>query len=514
MSRIITADANTQVITVQSSTGFAPGDYIYVNNGNYVPVSSVAVGSTNTVIAGTAYTGSLATLSTSAFIGPVSVSGTYSGTTISPGAVVAGPLTFTAPGDVMRVAALSNGNFVICRPVGSTIYVGIYSSTGSVVVAETALITDFRATGGSYDVTATGDGYIAISYAGVSSSSYGLFVKKYNLSLTQLWSYQFGSGSVFTGNVNNASVSSGQIATGYYSGGLGKIMTVSSSGSLLSDTYFNGGSNYYTYLPSITAGTNNQFYSVNYDWGSTSSLYGATYTAAGAFSSYNGLSYISSGYSTYPHVIALANGNLAFAGCNSSTLAWTTTNSSLSTIAGGQTSPANMPNTCVYGKTLTTSDSSIFGVFGSSNATSNYPYYTVQATSGGSFVTPVNIAAVNTGQYVSGAAQGPNGIACVVFQNSGPTTGYAYFIGGTNQTVTNGATLTGQISYPTYTFVGVAVSTCSAGGTGQVMVKGTTTVGSGYGSASTLTGFDLTSSGSPVANKGSIIGRTITLNGA
>jgi len=499
--------SNARVVSVTSSTGFNPGDYIYSSSSGLVTLSTVTAGTTSTVIAGNVFTSGAVSLSVSALQGPLAISGTYSGTTLTPGVVQNGPITIANNSCYVRCAAMTNGNFAIARASGANIYIRVLSQTGATVVSEiTAASNRSSSTSSNFAICGTADGGVALAYANTSNTI--VFIK-YNSTLTQTATLNTTSISS-PGGMNMKGTSSGRIALGVANGSnYCYVFTCASdlTGGYTS-TNFNG-NNYSSAngWASIGTTTSDRIFTTNYDNIFSGVSIIGTYNSSGGGVNSTSTSY-TSGYWT---CVGTTDGYCGLVNANGSTLYYSKYSTAPSLISSNNISLSAFYTS--YIDSAGAIENGLVNLVGFSNSTTYVGM--IASTSSSTFSTPAyNFGTTGLSYYYTAAEMGLNGVTCVV-TNSASLTGNAsvYFVYGSSQTIANGSTQTGSISYPTYTFYGVAVSGCTAGGTGLVQVAGSAAVNSNYGSASTLTGFSQKGLGSPIANAGNIIGRSLNLEG-
>lgn len=499
-----------QVIDVTSTAGFSAGDYIYATSTGYQALSTVPFGSTSTRIAGTLYTSPAASVGQSALVGPQVISGTYSGTSITPAGLISSS-SITVNSQAPVCAALTSGRFVVARVNSSgNIFATVYNANGTVFTAETQISTGglmyFNNSYGTLAVAGTSDGAFVVGSGRNGGASNGFWIGKFNEALVSQWTNaQIDAGNTWAGACQMIALPNGNIVWAGQRNSSGFYYVFNSSGVTQTSASINSGSSSAVGNGLNLAAGTNYWYSINKDQNNNTSRV-SIYDLSGSY-----INAITSPYNGNQQTIAvLPNNNVLIV--DSSTNQGSALNWQIRTENLGSSVNSNSIN-CNFGPSyiqnnLYAATNTQFVQMGQHGSNGTTQLFVQTSTTTGTTYQ----AAVASGAYCA-YALGLNNVGCLIQVSGGITSGTVNFINGGPTILNNGASLSGSITYPTYTFVGVAVTPCSAGGTGKVLIRGTTNVRSVYGSSSSLLGFNATPSGSPVANQGSIIGRTITLEG-
>jgi hypothetical protein len=526
MSRSLTSfPADSSVATISSATGFNAGEYVYLTSSGYIgqPTVNAGSGTTGTYIAGgttgTFVGGGPVSGGGSLMYGPSNIQATYTGTTIVAGTNKFAPATIATISNnaIGKQANLSNGNIAFTYVSGANIYFQVINDSGTVIVAQT-LIASNRSTDAfnNYAICATsvGDRFCVWwqnttpRTQGAVYTNAGVLVGGATISNNQSTTQSYAA---------SASINGTFFATWYFpSNDLIYFASLTNAGALSSDVVSisnsSGQANAGMQIaPDVESGFSNRVIgqftnSASDNYGFRLRSDGNSASAVGSFKAqYNTACAIATTYLNGQQYACLVNSN---ASTTLSAAMWYggnyASNSGAQTIgsiqAGGRWSSVTPTATgfCV--------------MFINSSGFRSYALGTISGNSI-SWATAVVVGSVdytvgNTWQQM--AIYSSNGVA--VFQNPSGTSlnmQTSYTSG-----VTNGSTVTGlALTAPTYNFVGVALNSCPAGGSGQVLIRGTAGLNSNYQNIAGAVGYDFTGGGSPVSNRGLVGGRSVTLYG-
>ena len=527
MSRTLTAlPADSTVATVSSATGFNAGEYVYLTSSGYTGQPTVNAGPGGAYIPGgtTGFLvpGGVVTGGGSLMFGPSNISATYTGSSITAGQTKLANTTIatTQSNTPAMCSLLSDGNIVFVYVSSGNVYFQIVTDAGVSVVAQTTVATNRNTnTFSNYTVCATSvNNRFAVFWHNSSNQTQG---RVYSNSGTAVSSaVTFGESNANKVYYNScASINGVFYQTNYnIDAGLGRFNSLTNDGVLNADS---------TNLPNssgMLSGSAGMAPNVENTNQVIVQYFGASATRNTAIS--NGSSGNNGNMNPRSNTSQDSRCSIASYYNGSQNLI----------CCAGSYAGAVTAQIWYGGSSYASSDGS--ASLGSTNSGS--PFVTCTTTANGFCVQWLNSAGYRTyilGTVANGATSASWGSPVVVgnvdytISENRPNiylysaNGAAVFFNSSSSTsvlmqsnytsaLANGATITGTaLTAPTYNLVGVALNSCAAGGSGQVLVKGSAVLNSNYQNIASAVGYDFTYGNSPVSNRGIVGGRTVTLLG-
>jgi len=506
-----------------TTNGFSAGDYVYLTSTGYERVATVPVGNGGTMIAGIPVINGIVQAPGATYQrGPVAVGGNYAGSTITSGTPVAAPVVDGVNSFSANIKTLLGGNYVILRRNSNTITFTIVNDTNTVVVNTTTVTTNANANTNSAALAARSDGGFTVFF--LRNSDGRVAYVGYNASGVQVYSSNFENNpSGSNAGFNACGLSQGGCAFGMRNASgnvvFGVINSAINGGTVVSDFQNppgNFGVNSGPVLDGLLGTANGGFGGFVIHWYSPNNgrnQYAIRNESGGGLTSGE----FSNSGSSQPGVAALTDGGFVGIINGGSLVAQRFTRSSaanVSSVINDGIPVINSNFNCMVGAlpnggfVVSTYDSSGWPTYirqSNPASTGNYSWSSLTT------VISSNVSNVDSYQF---STIGTNGSIFWVYKATGgtaPFTTVPYYTDG----ITNGQSFTSPpITYPTRVFAGVALTSASAGTTGQIAVNGSVSLSSSYPLLTSNISFDLTSSNSPAANKGFVSGRTVNLKGS
>lgn len=531
MGRIATPLPLSQEIqSIYSVGGFSAGDYVYhvAGTGAGKLPSTQMLGAVTNVLAGALTPqGGVATATPSAQNGPTQIAGTYTGPTVAADAVLLAPVTETTDVvNALAVAGLINGNFVYLRRAGATVKFTIQDQGGATVVDPVTVTTTARNVTNNDDIgiVATADGGFVTAWQDTNGyktltkwDSAGTFVG----SSASITSYTSASDT----KLRLAALTNGNIVLCWIKGDNNYISYAVLSSSLattvkapayLDTTY--AAVTYPSYPMDVTALLNGQFVVAWYD-----GSYGACrkWFDGSGISQTSGQSF-AGGNTNGVSICATTDGGYAIVSISSSEFYIARYDSTHTVVSNYSTSTgARMYAGGDFPPQVVALPGGFIAVYGIQN--SSYGYYPSYMRQTGGTPSAPTFGSLQTLESVNAQGGGAVPAVCKPFTIVGGDRllfSYATTTTNTRVTIRYSAGLTnGQLIYgvsilpPTYTLLGVALTDAPAGGSGKILVKGVASLNSNYRVVTASVAFDYTQFSGIAGNRGTAIGRTVTLKG-
>lgn len=527
----------TAIVTpMYTSVGFNAGDYVYQYSANLVgwpKPATVDVGINNTMIGATIYSTPIYTTSArSASYGPFTEQAVYTGTTITAGSVALAPVTLNTgyPNSsnnwTVKSVVLQNGNMMFIYPTaGGTLSAAVYNSTGALQGTVQTVSTDVNLNDWQTLKTCVlGNGFVVVTHRRGSDGYLGYVVLNAS-GVSQYSVYPFSSSYTMC---DVAAVGPGNASS--WTSGLHFGAATDNAGYAIVRIYSSYNSFYGTY----------NCYSIN----SGDGMYALAMAPMA-----NGNVTVLFGDNTYGTFQAQTfNYTGSSVGSTGGMGSFSATYRAMYGVATTPASGATTTNTAMFVVKYSNGNNYRVAISGTSGSMSlvlgaGYQYSNtigsltnggyVVADQNGSGTISVNIlnssnTSIGTAS-ISGAYSGYGGAPVVAGFSNGKcvisycnTSGNPVFSILNTQNLTSGDTvLTNSAAYTpanNYYLLGVALTSASAGSTGLVVTNGNASLGSSFPSVSSNILFDCTGSATTArsainANRGNVIGTTVTLRG-
>lgn len=519
-----------QVITQMTmATAVNAGDYVYLTTSGYgVAASSGGIGSYYVPFAGLLTQGYLQSGTLPQYqYGPSAQSGTYSGTTYTLGQVATGPTSLNSvsvSSQAVGCTALTGGNFVfVYRTASNTYYFQILSSSGSVVAAATLIASNITdgASAQRFCISATQNGGFLIGYLPTSGTN--IVVKVYTSTGTLTSTNNIamaGAPSTSSYFLNVFQLINGNIAyafgysTSVYYGVVDSSFSVVLATGGLNSTYANNfsTSNYLVGCALVNGGFVLAWYDSTYS--NRVQIFSNTGSQLIQNTASNGT--LSGSNFRFTSICPTQDGYFAMAWNNGSSPLMARFIYTLTAIASAATITIDASGGSInFPSNIFSTQNDNLGVLYLNSA--QYPYLAITTSStysSSTFGTPVALnGATVSGSYNvhNGSYSSASGKGCWIFAGTSSYPNYVIF---STVAVTNGQTLSGlTFSPPSYLFQGVSLDTVSANQSANVVINGTATLNSNYPSLTSVAPFDFSGTGQ-FGNRGSVFGRTVTMQGA
>lgn len=526
MGRIATPSSLSQEIqSIYSAGGFDAGDYVYYNASarsfGKLPTTSEAA-TVTTMQALTSVTGGGFSATTPAGQnGPTQFLATYTGTTFAADTVKIADAALGITCGGVAIESLLGGNYVVlwCNNSG-TLAFNRYTAAGVAIGGSVTVSTNFTAnSANAMALTATQDGGFVVAFR--DSGSYQN-LQRYDASgvavgyLVTITSFP-GSSSLQVKSLSDGRIILAWSNSGSY--GYFQVRSADLATVLAGPNYIDSGacSNPNPYIglaPLLDGGFVFTWYDYNAG-GGYRKRFNATYGGTAS-----GVSYV---WGTGVSSCALDDGGWVHVSISSQQLYVVRFNAS-----GTQVSVTNPPGP-FGGVAEWYETSGVFHIMPQPNSRmmilattysgNVYKYCTVRQI-GGSASSPTwgpatQVNPLNAGTFAQRAignviAQQLDGSLLFAYSLSNA----AYALGRYTRGLTNGVEYAGVSFTPTtYTLIGVALTDAPAGGSGKVLTKGLANLNSSYRNVTTTMAFDYAQFSGIAGNRGTAIGRTVTLKG-